>query len=228
AKGALEALASALTEDPTCLPARALELHLLGGTGDASALSQALEAAAAHLGSEPLAAELVLRSADTSVRGANDTMTAKAALSQAAAAGAPLEVVARTGRMLAALANEAAWFEEATRRLLATNPPEGERPALWFELARSRLLRGESVAAAEALIALSATPGGAWLGAALRAYGLPRAVADEAPNAIGAKALVELADLTQDAKRSRAFRAAAALRFRLSGLPDEALLDLRR
>jgi tetratricopeptide (TPR) repeat protein len=227
-KGALEALASALTEDPACLPARALELHLLGGTGDAAALAPALEAAAAHLGSEPLAAELFLLSADTAVRGANDTMTAKAALSQAAAAGAPLEVVARTGRMLAALANDAAWFEEATRRLLATNPPEGERPALWFELARSRLLRGEAVAAAEALIALSATSGGAWLGAALRAYGLPRAIADEAPNAIGAKALVELADLTPDAKRSRAFRTAAALRFRLSGLPDEALIDLRR
>ncbi|HVW29053.1 MAG TPA: tetratricopeptide repeat protein [Polyangiaceae bacterium] len=227
-KGALEALASALAEDPACLPARALELHLLGGTADAGALAQALESAASHLGSDPLAAELFLLSADTAVRGANDTLTAKAALSQAAASGAPLEVVARTGRMLAALANDAAWFEESTRRLLSTNPPEAERPALWFELARSRLLRGEPVAAAEALIALSATPGGAWLGAALRAYGLPRAIADLAPNAIGAKALVELADSTADAKRSRAFRTAAALRFRLSGLPDEALIDLRR
>ncbi len=227
AQGALAALTSALAEDPACLPARALELHLLGN-GDPAALAQALESAAANLGSEPLAADLFLLSADTSVRGANDSSTAKAALSQAAAAGAPLEVVARTGRMLAALANDAAWFEESTRRLLATNPPEAERPALWFELARSRLLRGEPAAAAEAMGALSATSAGAWLGSALRAYALPRAVADEAPAAIGAKALVELADLTPNVKLSRAFRAAAALRFRLSGLPDEALIDLRR
>ncbi|HEX4335906.1 MAG TPA: hypothetical protein VH062_08335 [Polyangiaceae bacterium] len=227
AKSALAALTNALTEDPACLPARALELHLLGGA-DPAALAQALESAAAHLGSEPLAAELFLLSADTSVRGANDASTAKAALSQAAAAGAPLEIVARVGRMLAALAGDAAWFEESTRRLLSTNPPETERPALWFELARSRLLRGEPAAAAEALGALSATSAGAWLGSALRAYGLPRALADEAPGAIGAKALVELADLTPDAKLSRAFRTAAALRFRLSKLPDEALIDLRR
>src|SRR5260221_539673 len=185
-----------------------------------------LEAAATHLGSEPLAAELFLLGADTAARSAGDPNAAKAALSQAAAAGASLEVVARTGRMLAALASDTAWFDEATRRLLATSPPESERPALWFELGRSRLLRGDVGGAAEAFSGLSSVPGGAWLGSVLRAYALPRKDS-ESKGALGAKALESLSELLPDAELARALRMAAAIRFRLSGETDEAVAGLR-
>ncbi|HVU04923.1 MAG TPA: tetratricopeptide repeat protein [Polyangiaceae bacterium] len=224
AKAALDALASALAEDPACIPARSLQLHLLGG-GDPALLAGALEGAANQLGSESLAARFFLLAAETWSRGASDSNAARAALSQAAASSASLELVARTGRMLAAIAGDAAWFDESTKRLLATNPAEAERPSLWFELGRSRLLRGEAASADEAFVSLASAPGGAFLGSALRAYaalGRPDAEKVRDPTALEA-----LSDLSTETDLSRAFRTAAALRFRLAGKKDEALADLR-
>jgi tetratricopeptide (TPR) repeat protein len=228
APAALAALESALAEDPGCIPARTLQLHLLGG-GDPAALAQALESAATQLGSESLAAQLFLLSADTWTRGAADSNAARAALSQAAASGASLEIVARTGRMLAALSSDPSWFDESTRRLLSTSPPESERPALWFELGRSRLLRGETAQAMEAFTSLSASPGGAWLGSALRGYATPpRKDGDGAPPPRDATALETLAELAPDPELGRAFQMAAALRFQIAGLADEAIAALRK
>jgi tetratricopeptide (TPR) repeat protein len=235
---ALEALARALAEDPRCIPARTLELHLLSG-GEPSPLAQALETAAAQLDSDDLAAEFYLLSADTWARTAGDVNAAKAALSQAAASGASIDVVARTGRMLAALSNDAAWFEDATRRLLATNPPDAERPGLWFEIGRARLLRGDVASATDAFGELAKTDGGAWLGNALRAYGAraknvaktPAVDGSEATPLVaegdgGAAALRALSDLSPNKHLAHAFRVASALRLQLAGSVSQARTDL--
>lgn len=239
ATAALGALRSALAEDPKCIPARSLELDLLSGGGDANALAQALEAAATELGDGDLAVNLFLLAADTWTRGANDIPAAKAALSQAAAAGGSPEVVARTARTLSAFAGGSAWFEESTRRLIATNPPESERASLWFELGRAKLLRHDIAGAVDAFESLSGVPGGAFLGQVLKAYALPRSApkpeqGDEAGGVAApriepareAAALEALSDIAADPAASQAFQIAAALRYQLSGMLDESILDL--
>jgi lipopolysaccharide biosynthesis regulator YciM len=226
AAGALDALARALAEDPQCIPARTLTLDLLSGGGDPAALAQALEAAAEQLGSEPQAAKFFLLSAETWARGAGDVSAARAALSMAAASGASLEVVARTSRTLAALANDATWLDEATRRVLATNPPEDERPGLWFEVGRARLLRGDVAGASEAFASLAGVEGGAWLGNVLGAYALAPSAGQPA-QARTAAALRALASLSPDGEMARAIRVGAALRYQQAGLLDEAIVELR-
>lgn len=229
AAAALQALKSALVEDPKCIPARSLELDLLSGGGDAGALAQALEAAATELGDGDLAVNLFLLAADTWARGAGDIPAAKAALSQATAAGGSAEIIARTGRTLAAHSSDTAWFDESTRRLLASNPPENERAGLWFELARSKLLKNDVSGAIEAFGSMAGVPGGAFLGQILRAYAIPRSTGEgDAATDPGrdASALEALSDLASDPETSRAFQVAAALRYQLSGKLDEAILDL--
>jgi lipopolysaccharide biosynthesis regulator YciM len=223
---ALEALSKALEKDPGCIPARALELDILSGGGDPSALATALESAATALDSDALAVDFFLLAADTWARGAHDHNAAKAALSQATAAGGSPEIVARTSRMLAAVVGDGAWFEEATRRLLGASPPDDERRSLWFELGRSRLLRGDVPAATEAFTSLASAPGGTWLGHLLRAYAAPRRRGEGSSDARDAAALRELAQVAPDRTAATAFRAAAALRHQLGGLLDDAIADL--
>ncbi len=223
---ALDALAKALSEDPKSLPARTLELDLLGGSGLHAALSSALESAAENLESPALAAQLFLLAADSAARGAQDPSAAKASLSQAAAAGAPLEIVARTGRMLAALSRDATWVDEATRRLLATNPPDAERASLWFETIRSKLLRDDVGAAIDAATSLSSVPGAAWLAAALHAYATSARKNTESKVVRGAPALAALAALTEESSLAAGFRLAAALRYQTGGQLDEAIAVL--
>src|SRR6478609_1552293 len=140
------------------------------GAGALASVSQALEQDPASIAARAL--QLDLLSADVWARQCRDTQGARAALSQAGMYGAAPAVVARLARLLAALAEDGTWYEEATRRLIAQGAHESEHAGLWFELARARALRGERTGSAQALAGLAAAPAGAWLGNALTAYAL--------------------------------------------------------
>lgn len=225
---ALAALHSALQEDRFCIPARALELHLLSGM-DATLLAQALESAAGELGSPEFRAELLLLAADTWARSVGDSAAAKEALSKAAVAAAAPELVARTARALSAATGNSAWFDEATRQLIGAEPSDAELASLWFELGRTRLLRGDRNAAGEAFAALSMLEPGEWLGSALQAYvGEPPGVDAPQSGQRDAEALEALAGLSTDEETARGLRLAAAMRFRLRGAPEEAARVLAR
>lgn len=218
AQGALGAVSRALAEDPASIPNRALLLDLLGMSEDAQAFASALEAAAEQLPSDDAKARLYLLSADVWARQCRDAQGARAALSQAGMFGASPAVVARVARMLASLGEDAAWYEEATRRLIAQGATEGEQAGLWFELARARALRGERTATEQALNGLAAAPGGGWLGHALSAYALgllpqgePGAENGENP------ALAALAELETDVLTVQALRMIGVLRSLLRG-----------
>jgi hypothetical protein len=222
---ALAALGSALAKDPGCLAARALELDLLAGA-DPTVLAAALEASAEQLPTDEGKARAYLLSADIWARSAGDPAGAKAALSQAAMLGLAPGLVARVSRLLAAVSDQPAWYEEATRRLLAQGAAEGEQPGLWYELVRGRLLRGELAGTVQALEGLAQTASGAWLGHALRAYALgllPEGVegADTA-RAAAAGAFTELARAETDPRAQRALRLVVPLRAALSGQREEA------
>ncbi len=225
--GALSSVSQALKEDPASVAARALQLDLLGMGEDAQAFASALEAAADHLPSDAAKARFYLLSADVWARQCRDTQGARAALSQASMYGASPALVARVARMLAALGEDSAWYEEATRRLIAQGASEAEQAGLWFELARARALRGERAATAQALAGLAAAPGGAWLGHALSAYALDllpeRTSTDDpqrslAPNAdTTGDALLALAAEESDPQAARALGVVLALRAVLAG-----------
>ncbi|MET0591267.1 MAG: tetratricopeptide repeat protein, partial [Polyangiaceae bacterium] len=172
AAGALTALGKGLQADPGCIPARALQIDLLGNATEAAALAHALEAMANELPSDDAKGRAFLLSAYVFAVQAQDVTGAKAALSQAGTCGVQPSVLSRTARMLAAVLEDSTWYEEATRRLIASGAIEGESVSLWFELGRTRLLRGDDEGAAKAFTAIAQAPGGAWLGPALGAYAL--------------------------------------------------------
>jgi len=211
AHGALAALSRALTEDPASIPNRALLLDLLGMGEDAQAFASALEAAAEQLPSDDAKARAYLLSADVWARQCRDAQGARAALSQAGMFGAAPAVVARVARMLASLGEDAAWYEEATRRLIAQGATEAEQAGLWFELVRARSLRGETASTQQALSGLAAAPGGGWLGHALSAYAFDGSENGDNP------ALAELATLETDALTVQALRVVGVLRSLLRG-----------
>ena len=232
--GALEALDKALAQDPRCIPARALQIDLLSGGQTAGQLASALEAAAAELGEDEAKARYYLLAADTWARLVRDPQGAKAALSQAGMYGTPGSTLARVGRLMAAVIDDATWYEESTRRLLAAGAPEGEQASLWFELGRLKLSRGDHAGATDAFKHLADAPGGAWLGQALTAYALvlaapPPGDADDegAAAADDTSALIALADAETDDNLSRALRMVVSLRHRAAGRTDEAIALLR-
>lgn len=233
--GALRSVNRALTEDPASVAARALQLDLLGITGDAQALASALEAAAEQLPSDSAKARYYLLSADVWARQCQDAQGARAALSQAGMYGAPPAVVGRAARLFSALADDGTWYEEATRRLIAQGASESEQAGLWFELARARALRGERAATAQALAGLSAAPGGAWLGNALSAYALdllPERATSDDPTARHRyvpdteSALSALAAEETDPLTARALRVILVLRAVLRGDLEAARKEL--
>jgi hypothetical protein len=240
--GALDAVKRALAEDPRSIPARALELDLLGSAGDAQALSGALEATAERVATDRSRAGFYLLAADTWARGARDTQGARAALSQAGMSGAAPGLVARVGRLLASSIDDAHWYEESTRRVIGQGATPDEQLSLWFELVRARALRGDRVGAEAALEAIAQAPGGAFLAATLAGYALellPPAPADEeaTQGGIGASALKSkgwepLFALSRDATHQplgRAERIVGALRALVHserGLATEALAGL--
>jgi hypothetical protein len=180
--GALDAVRRALAEDPRSIPARALELDLLGSGGDAGALAGALEATAERVQSDRSRAGFYLLAADTWARQARDAQGARAALSQAGMSGASPALVARVGRLLAANIEDSHWFEESTRRVISQGATADEQASLWFELARARALRGDRAGTEAACEAIGGSPHGGFLAAALAAYALELLPASESVN----------------------------------------------
>ena len=233
-QGALEAVGKALEADPSSIPARALSLDLLAGSGNGQALGAALEAAAERLSTDRGKADYFLLSADVWAREAGDTQGARAALSQAAMLGASPGLVARVARLLAGLVADGTWYEEATRRLLAQGAHADEQASLWFELLRARALRGDRSGATAAADQLAKLPGAGWLGNVLSAYVLDlipeTAEAAGHPGHEGEKpghALKALAGLETDPARARALRTLVVLRALVAGDLEHAIEELR-
>ena len=215
--GALDAVRRALGEDPRSIPARALELDLLGSSGDAVALAGALEASAERVTSERSRAGFYLLAADTWARQAKDAQGARAALSQAGMSGAAPALVARVGRLLAASLEDAHWYEESTRRVIGQGATPDEQVSLWFELGRARALRGDRGGAEAAFEAIAAAPGGSFLAAALAGYVLELLPPEGAEAAAPARTkawepLLSLGREATDDELGRALRVTAALR----------------
>ncbi len=222
AAGALDAVNHALENDAECIPARVLQLDLCSAT-DPAAFASALEYAHERLTTDEARARCFLLAADSWARRAGDTAGAKAALSQAGMVGASPGTVARVSRYLSSLTGEAAWYDEATRRLLAAGATESELPGLWYELVRARLSRGDVDAARQTLSGLATAAGGARLAHLLGAYVL----ALSEPKT-GADALTALGDAALDPEDKRALLLAAALRAATAGDPDASLANLRK
>jgi hypothetical protein len=209
---ALEALSKAIAFDPACLPARALQLDLLADGDDPSAFAGQLESFADHLETDDARARSFLLAAYVWAVRAGDAAGAKAALSQAAMFGAPPPITGRLARSLASITGDAAWYEEATKRLLAAGASEAESSSLYVELVRLRYARNDVDAAAKTLREMGATPRGAWLAHVLEAF-VPSTAGDGRPRA----ALEELAALETDPELARGLSLVAAMRAHAMG-----------
>ena len=212
---ALEALSLAIQRDPGCLPARALQLDLLADGGEPSAFASQLESFADHLATDDARGRTFLLAAFSWAVQAGDVAGAKAALSQASMYGVAPATTARLARALASLGGDALWFEEATKRLIASGASEPESVPLWVELLRARFARNDVEGIAKTLRELSNAPHGAWLGRILEAF-LPErfdpertAVKGEARRRL---ALDELAGLDGDPDVARSLALLAAIR----------------
>lgn len=223
--GALEALRQTLAADAESLPARALELDLLASGDDAGALAQALEASAKSLSTDDAKGRALVLAAYVWGCQANDAAAAKACLTQAAACGVDAGTIARLGRAVAAMRGDAAWYEEATNQLLAGGADASEHASLWFELGRSKLLRGDEAGAREAFAKLAAAGGegtsvgpSGWLGRVLGSYGIEialRATEEDGtpkPMRPAAEPIEDLARAESDGTIGRGFWLVAAFR----------------
>ena len=238
AKSALASLLDAIKHDAACIPARALQLDLLA-EGDPSAFAGQLEAFAEHLTSDDSRGRAYLLAAYTWGVGAKNTDAAKAALATAALAKVPAVLLARVARMIAAACGDAAWFEESSRRLITASGRDGrdapstasgkadeaEIALQWFEIARTKLARGDAEGAKNALRELGAVASGAWLGRTLEAF-LPDdgLVADAERRRA---AIDELAGLTRETETARGIGIAAAMRAHRAGDKEGARKRLR-
>lgn len=216
---AVGALKSALEADPKCIPARAIELDLLSDGEEPAALASALEATAETFQTQGAKARAFALAGYVFACLAKDTQAAKASLSQAAALGLPAAAVARLGRAFASISGDAAWFEEATKRLLVAGAEADETASLWFELGRSRLLRGDVSGAEDAFHKLGTAQGegafarSGWLGRALAAFALGLVAPAEGERAArDPKALDALSSTESDPSIARGLTLAAALR----------------
>jgi hypothetical protein len=228
AAGARAAIETALTADPASIPARALYLDILGSGADPQALASALESTAEHLPTDSAKARHYLMSAEVFARSVGDAQGAKLALSQAGLSGAPPALVGRLARLLSALTGDAAWYEEATRRLMAQGANEGEPAGLWLELGRARALRGDRSGALAAFQAITKLPDGGWLGNVLTTCVAPLIsggdTGDEAAQlADGVTQLDQLSQVVQPQSeaRARALRSVAAVLTRAAGNSDD-------
>ncbi|MDB4995064.1 MAG: Exonuclease SbcC, partial [Myxococcaceae bacterium] len=215
ASAALAALQKAVAKDPSCLPARALQLDLLADGGDHGAFASQLEAFAELLPTDEAKGRAFLLAAYVWGAQANDVDGAKAALSQTNMYGIPPATSARLARSLASVQGDLGWHEEATRRLLASGTADAEeQQQLGFELVRSRLARGDADGTKKALGELAALGAhGAWIAAALEAF-LPDLEKDPALYVHGAetraRAVERLATLEEDPARARGLSLVAA------------------
>ncbi len=218
---ALDAVSRAVAKDPMCVPARALQLDLLADGGDSAQFASQVEAVAEQFENEEARGRAFLLAAFVWGAQAGDVAGAKAALSQAAMYGVPPAVLARTARMLAAVQGDTAWHEEATRRLISNGATEAELAPLWFEIVRSKLLRGDTEGAAKAIGELRALPAGAWLAQVLAAF-VPGQADDRRRTA-----LEELATLEGERERVASDAVMAAMRAQQAGDVEAAKARLR-
>lgn len=215
---ALEALAKATQADPASLPARALQLDLLGAGGSGAAFAEQLESFAERFGTDAARGRAYLLSAWAWAMEADDVAAAKLALSQAQASEVPAGTVARLARAFAIVKGDAAWLDEATRRLLASGVDGVELGGLWFELLRNRLERNDVEGARKAIAELGNNNESAWLGRVLGAYlPLEARAADAPPAAPDVEGLLSLASHEPSEENARALRLLAAFRAHASG-----------
>lgn len=224
--GARHAVERALQADPASLLGRALEVDLLADGADPSALAETIEKSALAAANGEARGRGLLLAAFLWATGCSDLGRARAALAKAAGLFATPADIQRVTRSLAAIAGDTALYEEATVALLAAGADDDEVASLWFELARTRLLRGDEHGGSEALAALAENPESAWLGRVLRAYalGLRGGTGATRPTA---EALLSLAEVETDSEVARALGLAAALRFARGGDLAEARKKLR-
>lgn len=221
---ALDALRQALAADPGAIPARAIELDLLADGHDPTAFAEAIEATTQTFRTDAARARGWLLAAYVWSCQVRELERARAALAKAVELGLEPALAARLGRSFASLAADAAWYEASTQALLATELDPTEVPGLWFELGRSRLLRGDTAGAEQAFAELSRSEGtGAfarapWLGMALSATAVGLRPGDaEAPAARSAAAMDALGRSESDPALARGFRLVAALRASRAG-----------
>ncbi len=217
---ALEALSQAITRDPGSLPARALQLDMLADGADAAAFAAQLESFAEHLATDDARGRWFLLAAFVWAIRASDASGARAALSQAAMYGVAPATIGRVARTLASISGDTAWYEDATKWLIAAGA-EGEAVWLNVELVRARLSRADHEGAAKAVQDMAAAPRGAWLARLLEAYLLPGSgtpVADgdgraSEADAVRTRSVVEeLAAVETDPDLARGLSLVAALR----------------
>jgi tetratricopeptide (TPR) repeat protein len=228
---ALEALSRAIASDPGCLPARALQLDMLADGGDGAAFAVELESFADHLATDDARGRSFLLAAYVWAVRASDVAGAKAALSQAAMFGVPPGTTARVGRTLASIVGDAGWYEEATKRLIATVGAEDEVVSLFVELLRLRRTRGDNDAVAHSLREMTASPRTTWLGLVLEAY-MPQSLARSDPAQPSAEARAQaaisrLAGLEGDPDLGRGLALVSVLRSQSGDDPSLARERLR-
>jgi hypothetical protein len=230
---ALEALSRAIGTDPGCLPARALQLDMLANGGDQGAFAAQLESFAEHLATDDARGRSFLLAAYVWAIRANDIAGAKAALSQAAMFGVAPSTTARLGRALASVAGDSAWYEEATKRLIAGGGTEDESPSLHLELLRLRHARGDIEGAANTLRDMAGAPKAGWLANVLEAYLPPGAAPSEPPSDDGLEkdrprlAIEQLVSLENDGDLARGLAIVAATRAQSAGDTQAARARLR-
>ena len=216
---ALEALSRAISNDPGSLPARALQLDMLADGGDPGAFAAQLESFADHLATDEARGRAFLLAAFVWAVRANDAAGAKAALSQAAMYGVAPPIIGRVARALASIVGDPAWYEDATKRLVAAGAGENEATSLYLELVRARHARNDHEGAAKAIREMAGAPRGAWLARVLESF-LPHPPAPESDpeqtitkaGARAREAIEELAALETDPDLARGLAVVAAMR----------------
>jgi lipopolysaccharide biosynthesis regulator YciM len=212
-------LDEALRRDPTSLPARALQLDALANGDDMASFAAQLEAVAEQLETDDARIRAFLVAAYAWSALANDTSSAKAALSQASMLGASAQVTGYLARTLASLQGDSAWYEDATRRLFAALGSDPNSMWLGLELVALRDSRGDAEGASKALLDLRELPGGGWPARVLQAFSPPSSATDSTGNAttVGRVALEELAASESDLPWATAIGLAAAMRAQAAG-----------
>lgn len=229
--GAIEALSRALESDPGSLPARALLIDILADGGPPAAFAAQLEASAGHLETDEARARTLLLAAFVWGTRGRDVEAAKAALGRATGLGLASQTEARVARMLASLTEDAAWYEEATRRLLASGPGQAEALSLHAELVRLRLAQKDRHGAEAALRELGAAPGAGWLTSVLDAFPTEYPTPSDSPVEAPARArtaIEALAEDESDPELARSLQLMAAIRSHALGELDAASEHLRR
>lgn len=162
-------LSEALRCDPHGVAVHAAALHWAERYGEPAQQAEVYESFANALGDDAqrMRYDLLAAWAFSGARGEADA--ARAALSQAALAGAAPTTMARIARLLALRSNDLRWYDEAGQRLLKLAGTE-EHLAVAFDGFRRQLLRQERGSAKRALATLTAQPAGAWLGSLLGSF----------------------------------------------------------